>query len=101
MNIRKVLPLLVVVLSSGNAVEALPPTTSSADGVVRSVDSAMRTFTVDRSSGKALVLRWNSKTLFVRDAKNGDAAFLQKGMRVNVRYRAPFFGPWIASRISF
>lgn len=79
---------------------AIPPTGRTISGNISSIHPAKNEITV-KPDGQAdpLLLRWRKRTLFFENRRATTANRLTSDTRVTVRYRQPWIGPRIATRI--
>lgn len=94
------LALLAVSALTAPRAAARPPASHTLQGEVTAVDPEHQRFTVRTEKTPAVVsLAWGPRTDFVRDGKFTAETALKRGQQVTVRYRWPFFGPKVASRV--
>ena len=78
----------------------MPPATHTLQGEVVIVELDHKRFAVRTLKTPAgFSLSWGPRTQFFRDGKLVADTSLARGQQVTARYRVPFFGPRIASRV--
>lgn len=69
-------------------------------GEIVSVEPDHNRFTVrTMKTPEGVALSWGPRTFFIRDGKITVPTSLKLGQQITANYRAPFFGPKIASRV--
>lgn len=103
-HVRKMLGIAAVAfcfLTSASAI-ALPPMGRESDGVIQSIDSINKTFTIKLEDESRLQsFEWNEDTKFLRDWKSKTSADLKQGVAVRIRYHSPIFGKPFVTRVIF
>lgn len=95
-----ILVLLAVSALAVPRASARPPTSRTLQGDVVTVEREHKRFTVRTVKTPAgFSLSWGPRTQFFRDGKLIRDTSLARGQQVTARYRTPFFGPRIASRV--
>ncbi len=95
-----ILALLAVSLMAVPRATAMPPSSRTAQGEVAAVEPEHKRFTVRTVKTPAgFTVSWGPQTVFIRGEKSATPDSLKRGQQVTVRYRWPFFGPKIASRV--
>jgi hypothetical protein len=100
--LHALLPVLALLaVSFPGPLCAVPPVALyTLQGEVVSIEAEHQRFTVRTvRTPSGIRLSWGPGTQFFRSGKLVPAASLTRGQRVTVRYRTPFFGPRIASRV--
>ncbi len=79
---------------------ALPPDWHTMQGEVTAVEREHQRFTVRTvKTPGGITLAWGPHTRFVRGASFVTTTDLKRGQQITANYRAPLFGPKIASRV--
>jgi len=94
------LALLAVSAVALPSASARPPMSSTLQGEVLAVEREHKRFTVRTVKTPAgFDVSWGPQTQFFRNGKLVPDSTLARGQTVTARYRVPFFGPRIASRV--
>lgn len=92
--------LFAIIAAATPHATALPPTARTMQGEVAAVEPEQKRLTVRTAKTPGgVTLAWGPRTNFVRDTSLVAATELKPGQAVTVRYRAPLFGPKVASRV--
>ena len=91
--------LSATVIAESHAV-ARPPISHTMKGEIVSVEPEHYRFTVrTMKTPEGVALSWGPRTHFIQDGTTATPTSLKRGQQITANYRAPFFGPKIASRV--
>lgn len=95
-----ILSMLAVTAAAEPRTIARPPLSHTMKGEIVSVEPEHYRFTVRTvKTPEGVLLSWSPRTFFIRDGKTTVPTSLKLGQLITANYRAPIFGPKIASRV--
>ena len=95
-----ILALLVATAAAAPRAIARPPISNTMKGEIVSVEPEHYRFTVrTMKTPEGVALSWGPRTHFIQGGTTATPTSLKRGQQITANYRAPLFGPKIASRV--